>query len=55
MNVIYLNKYELPVFKEAALSRERLSKVFSSMKQGCIFVINEKDELIGYINDAIFK
>ena len=47
MYVIYLNKSELPVFKEATLSRDQLSTVFSSMKQGCILVINEKDQLIG--------
>lgn len=55
MNVIYLNKSELPVFKETELTHTQLSKVFSSMKQGSIFVINEKNQLIGYINDAIYK
>lgn len=55
MNVIYLNKSELPVFRVTELSHAQLSKVFSSMKQGCIFVVNEKDRLVGFINDAIFK
>lgn len=55
MNVIYLTKEELPVIKEVDMGRLNLSKIFSSKKQGCIFVINEQEQLLGYLDDFTYR
>lgn len=55
MNVIYLSKDKLPLINVADINQVNLSKVFSSMKQGCVFVVDDKKRLVGYINDTTYK
>lgn len=55
MNIIYLPKDKLPVVNIAEIEYVDFEKIFSSMKEGCIFVLDQDNRLGGYINDAIYK
>lgn len=55
MNIIYLTKDKLPLVNVTDIDKVNFSKVFSSMKEGCVFVVDENNRLVGYINDATYK
>lgn len=55
MNIIYLTQDKLPIVNLADIDKVDFSKIFSSMKEGCVFVVDENNRLTGYIKDAIYK
>lgn len=55
MNVIYESKKYLPVYDVKDIEKEDFSVFFSSHKRSVIYVINDNDNLVGYINHSLYR
>ena len=55
MNVIYVPKDKLPIYNVTGINKEDFSRFFSSHKRSVIYVIDDSDNLIGYIDHDSYK